>query len=904
MSIDAGAENLFGPENLDDILGEWSPPGSFVIDGSAIGEDGKQEPEADTSTGTSGSFTATTSGNSFDSAVFTLSARAGDVDTQTIGETPATTETESATLAAAGGSDSINTNALTPAEGFFEPGSYELHNGGQTWNYASQTGTMRFEVRSGDTYAVDEGTGKERSEIASYKKLNYDRKYTLEYEFMAEAGSTNTAEWLLISQIQRSELDEGGIATSPPFAIQLHTETNTNTEHLVVVARASDDPVIHANPPEVLRWQDIDPLRRGHWYDIKIEVILDPEGDGSGMINVWLDGVQIVQYQGAIGYNDETGPAWVQGIYREAASEAIAINFRNLVVTAEGPPADVVGTAADDDLVGGWESEKLFGHGGNDKLNGGVEADQMYGGAGNDIYYVDNQGDLVSEKVGEGLDTIYTNQSWTLDNSTEIEFLRTTSAGSVATMRLTGNSFANTIHGNAGKNYLAGRDGNDTLYGLGGNDVIRSDPGVDKAYGGDGDDEIYGGTGNDYVYGEGGHDTVRGDDGNDTVYGGGGTDTVFGNNHDDFIYGQSGDDRLYGGGGNDTLTGGEGADRLSGEAGNDVYYADKDDYLVEGTGNGNDTVYAGATYTLSASAEIEYLRTIYAPSKATISLFGNDFSQSVYGNAGTNTLAGRGGDDMIFGDAGNDTLQGDAGADKLYGGLGDDSINGGTENDLLYGEGGNDKLYGGAGNDRLEGAAGADVLSGEAGNDLYYVDGAADVVVEAAGGGTDTVYASASIALTLTSEVEALRTADAVATTAINLSGSNTVNTIYGNAGANVLNGRGGVDSIYGYGGNDVFVFTSSAEAGDRIADFGTGNDIFWLDNLGFGAGVGTGSLTAAGVSFALGNAATSANETLIYNKTYGRLSWDADGNGAGAAVLVAHLPNKPALAADDFLFV
>ena len=68
-------------------------------------------------------------------------------------------------------------------------------------------------------------------------------------------------------------------------------------------------------------------------------------------------------------------------------------------------------------------------------------------------------------------------------------------------------------------------------------------------------------------------------------------------------------------------------------------------------------------------------------------------------------------------------------------------------------------------------------MSGGAGNDIYYVDNAADKATEAAGAGTDTVYASVNYALQAGQEVEALR-ANAGATGLI-LTGNEFNNTLW-----------------------------------------------------------------------------------------------------------------------------
>ena len=84
----------------------------------------------------------------------------------------------------------------------------------------------------------------------------------------------------------------------------------------------------------------------------------------------------------------------------------------------------------------------------------------------------------------------------------------------------------------------------------------------------------------------------------------------------------------------------------------------------------------------------------------------------------------------------------------MTGGPGNDTLNGGVGNDTLTGLGGNDILNGGAG---------ADTMVGGAGNDIYFVDNAADVVNEAAGGGDDDILTKINYVLAAGTEVEGLR---------------------------------------------------------------------------------------------------------------------------------------------------
>ena len=56
--------------------------------------------------------------------------------------------------------------------------------------------------------------------------------------------------------------------------------------------------------------------------------------------------------------------------------------------------------------------------------------------------------------------------------------------------------------------------------------------------------------------------------------------------------------------------------------------------------------------------------------------------------------------------------------------------------------------------------------------------------------------------------------------------------------------------------------------------------------------------------AFAAGPVAADADDRIIFNSTNGYVYYDADGNGAGIAVLIAVVPVGQALTATDFLVV
>src|SRR5262245_7468387 len=108
----------------------------------------------------------------------------------------------------------------------------------------------------------------------------------------------------------------------------------------------------------------------------------------------------------------------------------------------------------------------------------------------------------------------------------------------------------------------------------------------------------------------------------------------------------------------------------------------------------------------------------------------------------------------------------------------------------------NEAFYGYAGNDVIDGGYGADRMYGGTGHDTYVVDNAGDQVIELADEGFDTVRVNFSYTIPLNVEVLEL-----TGNAAINATGSEMADRLYGNTSSNILRGLGGNDILNGGAG-------------------------------------------------------------------------------------------------------
>jgi Ca2+-binding RTX toxin-like protein len=414
-------------------------------------------------------------------------------------------------------------------------------------------------------------------------------------------------------------------------------------------------------------------------------------------------------------------------------------NVENLTLTGAGNTSAtgntlnnvLTGNTGDNPLYGMAGNDSLSGDLGNDLLDGGAGADAMAGKAGDDIYVVDNIGDVVTENINEGTDTVQSSITYTI--GANVENLTLTGTASI---NGTGNAQENIITGNSGANLLDGGEG------------------ADMMAGGTGDDTYV-------VDNEGDIVTEALNAGTDTVHSG--IIYTLGDNLENLVLtgtsdlggtGNALNNMLTGNNGNNLLDGAVGADIMAGGYGDDTYIVDNvGDVIVETVDSGSDIVQSSVNYSLSANVE-----NLVLIGSSGISGTGNTLDNVITGNAGSNSLSG---------DAGNDMLDGGTGADNMLGGTDDDiyivdnvadvvneNLNAGTdtifssvgftlgvnvENLILTGGADID----GAGNQLdnvITGNAGNNILNGGSGNDRYIFNqgGGVDTIIDMQGSDTST----------------------------------------------------------------------------------------------------------------------------------------------------------------------
>ncbi|KQT69595.1 hypothetical protein ASG54_05675 [Aureimonas sp. Leaf460] len=210
----------------------------------------------------------------------------------------------------------------------FDNEVFEVDSARHPWSIqALDDDSLRFELRDGDRHPWDAQNWHtaERSEVStSLHPVANGTAIQLSYGMLIEPGAANTAWWMVLGQLHQDR-ESGGPPASPPVSVVMIGERMG----IQISFGTSID------PQTKILFLDSSDVVRGHLYEMRIAAVFDPTG--ASHLTVERDGVTLVDYKGPLGYVEQTGVYWAEGIYRsDNAAETIAVQYHDLdIVTGD-----------------------------------------------------------------------------------------------------------------------------------------------------------------------------------------------------------------------------------------------------------------------------------------------------------------------------------------------------------------------------------------------------------------------------------------------------------------------------------------------------------------------------------------------------------------------------------------
>jgi hypothetical protein len=166
------------------------------------------------------------------------------------------------------------------------------------------------ELRSGDVWPGDAVKDHlaERAEVGGFGYPQpFETPLPLAFNMYINPGPPVTSEWCVLGQLHPAQ---DGI--SPAWSQEFDAG-----DVFKIIARNS--------PTEMVLFED-KAFKRGQHYAMKY---LFKYG-AKGLLQAWRDGIQIVDYSGALGYGGTVGPWWKFGIYRNPSPETLVVQYSNV----------------------------------------------------------------------------------------------------------------------------------------------------------------------------------------------------------------------------------------------------------------------------------------------------------------------------------------------------------------------------------------------------------------------------------------------------------------------------------------------------------------------------------------------------------------------------------------------
>ncbi len=183
--------------------------------------------------------------------------------------------------------------------------------------------SIRFELRQGEGWRGKKGTYTYRSELepGPFPPIRSTQWYGcsiyLPKDFPIEDNRLVLLQWW-----PKTKTELGEVGRSPSLALRYRNGK------LSVTIRHSDLHVVKdpdSVPAETLF--ETNKFELGQWNDFIFQATWSHKEDG--LVNVWWNKNQIVKYNGPVGYDDEVGPVFRFGLYRDDTPQTYVAYFSN-----------------------------------------------------------------------------------------------------------------------------------------------------------------------------------------------------------------------------------------------------------------------------------------------------------------------------------------------------------------------------------------------------------------------------------------------------------------------------------------------------------------------------------------------------------------------------------------------
>ncbi|WP_334385067.1 heparin lyase I family protein [Bradyrhizobium sp. AZCC 2262] len=216
-------------------------------------------------------------------------------------------------------------------------------NGNAPWAITQlDSHTLRFQVRPADVWPDNDS---HRSEISGATVFAATATVNVSYQFAVQPGLNDTSNdiaWQILGQFHADDNDPIYNAMSegsPPFAFHLTGPNGIGQgDYLSIQAlyaltgQKTWTPVTPTGDPyNSYLYVSPTPILRGQFYDVHVEASF--QNNANGFLEVWINGSQVVDYHGPLGYGG--GNYWKEGIYEGwSSNQTITVDYANTVVSA------------------------------------------------------------------------------------------------------------------------------------------------------------------------------------------------------------------------------------------------------------------------------------------------------------------------------------------------------------------------------------------------------------------------------------------------------------------------------------------------------------------------------------------------------------------------------------------